>query len=116
MSDKITTMTEPISTLTTHPHKTATLVSYQEGSVVSREIVRTPKTTITAFAFAKGQGLSEHTTPFTAFVQILEGEATISVNGKAHLVKEGEALIMPANSPHALKATQQFKMLLTMIK
>jgi quercetin dioxygenase-like cupin family protein len=108
-------MNEPY-TLTIAPHTLKKLVSYQEGSVVSREIIRTPKTTVTAFAFAAGQGLSEHTTPFTALVQILEGEATISVDGIKHQVKEGEMLIMPANSPHALQATQQFKMLLTMAR
>lgn len=109
-------MTDTSHTLKINPHTLKDLVNYQEDSVVSRELIKTSKTTVTAFAFAEGQGLSEHTTPFTALVQILEGQAMISVGGKKHLVKEGEILVMPANSPHALQAIQQFKMLLTMAR
>ncbi|MBU0576481.1 cupin domain-containing protein [Patescibacteria group bacterium] len=98
------------------PYTLKELISYQDGSIVSRELIKTSKTTITAFAFAQGQSLSEHTTPFTAFVQVLDGEAFISVDEREHLVKEGEILIMPANSPHALQAKKQFKMLLTMAR
>jgi quercetin dioxygenase-like cupin family protein len=103
-------------TLPIKPLTVSELVTYQDGSVVSREIVRTRHTTITAFAFAQGQGLSEHTTPFTALAQILDGEAEITVGGEKHTVKAGELLTMPANSPHALQAHHQFKMLLTMAK
>lgn len=109
-------MAEATNNLAIHPHKINSLVSYQEGSVVSREIIKTPKTTLTAFAFDKGQGLSEHTTPFTALVQIIDGEANIYINRKEYVVKEGELIVMPENIPHSLQAKKQFKMLLTMIK
>lgn len=109
-------MTDTQYNLKISPYVLKDLVKYQNGSVVSRELIKTTKTTITAFAFVEGQGLSEHTTPFTALVQILEGEATISVGEKKHVVKEGEILILPANTPHALQAIKQFKMLLTMVR
>ena len=92
------------------------IVSYQEHSVVSRELIRKPAGTLTVFAFDQGEGLSEHTAPFDAVVCILEGEAQISIDKKPHTVKEGEMLIMPANKPHALHAVTKFKMLLVMIK
>ena len=90
--------------------------TYQEHSVVSREIVRKPSGTMTVFAFDKGEGLSEHTAPFDAVVYLLEGEAEIRIDGKPYSVKEGEMIIMPANKPHALKAITRYKMLLTMIR
>jgi quercetin dioxygenase-like cupin family protein len=92
------------------------MVSYQEHSVISQEIIRKPAGTMTVFAFAQGEGLSEHTAPFDAVVYLLEGQAEIIIEGKAHQVKEGEMIIMPANKPHALKAASRFKMLLVMIK
>jgi quercetin dioxygenase-like cupin family protein len=92
------------------------LVEYQAGSVVSREIIRQKTGTVTLFAFDKGQGLSEHTAPFDAFVHVLDGEAEISIAGKPHLLKAGEMIIMPAGQPHALKAAERFKMLLVMIR
>lgn len=91
-------------------------IQYQEGSVVSKEIVNKPTGTITLFAFDKGQGLSEHKTPYDALVIMIDGVAEITVSGVTHEVKTGEMLLMPANAPHALKATTSFKMLLTMIK
>lgn len=91
-------------------------VSYQEGSVVSREIVAKPTGTITIFAFDSGQGLSEHKAPYDAFVLILDGEGEITVSGKTHNLKTGESIIMPADSPHKVKANTKFKMLLVMIK
>ncbi len=94
----------------------ANLVDYQDSSVVSKEIIRKDKGTLTLFAFDKGQGLSEHTAPFDAFVYIIDGRAEVTIAGKAHSLKAGEAIIMPANSPHALKAIKRFKMLLVMIK
>lgn len=94
----------------------AELVEYQPGSVVSRTIIDKPAGTLTLFAFGEGQGLSEHTAPFDAMVYILDGEAEVTISGKANLVKQGEMLIMPANQPHALRAVKQFKMLLVMIK
>jgi len=92
------------------------LVDYQDGAVVSKEIIKKDKGSVTLFAFDKGQGLSEHTAPFDALVNTLDGEAEICIAGKAHLVKAGQAIIMPANKPHALKAIGRFKMLLVMIK
>jgi quercetin dioxygenase-like cupin family protein len=92
------------------------MAAYQDDSVVSRQITKTEAGNVTLFAFDTGQGLSEHTAPFDALVHILEGEADISISGKAFQLKAGEAIIMPANEPHALKATKRFKMLLTMIR
>lgn len=91
-------------------------IQYQEGSVVSRELFRNESGTLTLFAFDVGQGLSEHKTPFEAFATIIDGEANITVSGVTHIVKQGQMLVMPANNPHALKATKQFKMLLLMMK
>ncbi len=92
------------------------LADYQEGSVVSRMIIDKKRGTVTFFAFAEGQGLSEHTAPFDALVYLLEGEAEIVISGKSVHLKSGEMVIMPANHPHALKATKNFKMILTMIR
>jgi quercetin dioxygenase-like cupin family protein len=92
------------------------MVTYQDGAVVSRTLVDKPAGTITLFAFAKGQGLSEHTAPFDAFVNIIDGEAEIIIAGKSQTVKTGEMVIMPANKPHALKANTPFKMMLVMIR
>ncbi len=92
------------------------LVDYQTGSVVSRVILKAKTGTVTLFAFDKGQGLSEHTAPFDALVQVLDGEVEITVSGKSHRVRSGEMLVMPANEPHALKAVDRFKMLLVMIR
>jgi quercetin dioxygenase-like cupin family protein len=92
--------------------KVADLVSYQEGSIVSREIVKKPTGTVTVFAFDEGQGLSGHTAPFDALVQVLEGEVEITIAG----MQGGEMILMPAQQPHALKAMQRFKMILTTIR
>jgi len=92
------------------------LVDYQDGAVVSREIINKDTGTVTLFAFDKGQGLSEHTAPFDALVYILDGEADITISGKPLRLKEGEMVIMPANQPHALNAGGRFKMILTMIR
>jgi quercetin dioxygenase-like cupin family protein len=92
------------------------LASYQQNSVVSREIMRKPSGTMTVFAFDQGEGLSEHKAPFDAAVYILDGEAEIRIDGKPHVVKAGEMIIMPANKPHALTALTPYKMLLVMIK
>jgi quercetin dioxygenase-like cupin family protein len=94
----------------------AELVDYQEGSVVSRQITKADAGNVTLFAFDTDQGLSEHTAPFDALVHILEGEAEVSISGQPFRLNAGDAIIMPANEPHALKAIQQFKMLLTMIR
>lgn len=92
------------------------LIEYQEGAVVSRMILETETGTVTLFAFAEGQGLSEHTAPFDALVHLLEGEADVILSGQPLRVREGEFVIMPANEPHALKAVTKFKMVLTMIR
>ena len=92
------------------------LVAYQEGAVVSKEIIKKPTGTVTLFAFDKGQGLSEHTAPFDALVQILDGEVEITLGGEPHRLKAGEMIIMPGGKPHALKAVKQFKMMLVMIR
>jgi len=92
------------------------LVDYQDGSVVSKEVIKKEKGTATLFAFDKGQGLSEHTAPFDALVYIFDGSAEINIAGKAHSLKSGEVIIMPADKPHSLKAAERFKMLLVMIK
>ncbi len=91
-------------------------INYQEGSVVSKEIVKKPTGTVTLFAFDKGQGLSEHTAPFDALVMITDGKAEITVSEEKKEIKAGEMLLIPANAPHALKAIQPFKMILAMIK
>ena len=96
--------------------KVIDLVDYQDGSVVSRTIIDQKTGTLTLFAFAKGQGLSEHTAPFDALVYILDGEAEVTISGKALHVKEGEMVIMPAKEPHALTAIESFKMMLVMIR
>ncbi|GAF25216.1 uncharacterized conserved protein, contains double-stranded beta-helix domain [Moorella thermoacetica Y72] len=92
------------------------LVDYQEGSIVSRTIIDKKAGTVTLFAFAAGQGLSEHTAPYDALVHVLDGEVEITIAGKPLHVKPGEAVIMPANQPHALRALTNFKMILTMIR
>lgn len=89
---------------------------YQDDAVVSREIVRKPAGNVTFFAFDEGQGLSEHTAPFDALVQVVEGEGEITISGKPHRLQSGEMILMPAGQPHALKALNRFKMILTMIR
>lgn len=92
------------------------LIDYQDGSVVSREIIRKETGTVTIFAFDKGEGLSEHTAPFDAMVQVVDGKAEIIISGQKNIVNAGEMIIMPANDPHALNALERFKMVLTMIR
>jgi len=92
------------------------LLSYQKGSVVSREIIRNDSGTMTVFAFDKDQGLSEHTAPFDAVIYILDGQAKVVIAGKTHVLKKHQMIIMPAHKPHSLKAIKRFKMLLTLIK
>src|SRR3972149_3641274 len=92
------------------------LVSYQNGAVVSRTVIDKKAGTCTLFAFDAGQGLSEHTAPFDALVYLLDGEAEITISGKPFHLKNGDAIIMPADKPHALRAVKQFKMMLVMIK
>lgn len=91
-------------------------ISYQEGSVVSKEVFKNKTGTVTLFAFAQRQGLSEHKTPYDALVYIIDGEAEITISGIKNKVKAGEIIHMPAGNLHALKANKQFKMLLIMMK
>lgn len=92
------------------------MAAYQEGAVVSKTLLSKLTGTVTLFAFDKDQGLSEHTAPFDAMVQILDGEAEITVGGQLVHLQQGEMIIMPAQVPHALHAVKPFKMLLTMIR
>lgn len=96
--------------------KLAGLVSYQEGSVVSRQITKEEAGNVTLFAFDAGQELSEHSAPYDALLHVLEGEAEVRISGQPYALAAGDAIIMPGNEPHAVKATKPFKMLLTMIR
>jgi len=96
--------------------KMAELVTYQDGAVVSRQITKTEAGNVTLFAFDAGQELSEHSTPFDALVHVLEGEVEIRISGKPYGLAAGDAIVMPGNEPHAVKAVKRFKMLLTMIR
>ena len=94
----------------------ASLVEYSEGGIISKQLIKSPAGNITYCSFDKGEGLSEHSAPFDALVQVLEGSANIVVNGQVFTVNAGESIVFPANAPHALTAIERFKMLLTMIK
>jgi len=94
----------------------AGLIAYQPGAVVSRTLIDKTAGTVTLFAFDRGAGLSEHTAPYDALVQIVDGEAEVTISGKPSVVKQGEAIIMPAYQPHALRAVTPFKMMLVMIR
>jgi quercetin dioxygenase-like cupin family protein len=109
-------MTEKVKIATAQAIDLAGLAEYAEGSIVSREIVKSPAGTVTVFAFDVGQGLSEHTAPFDALVLILDGEAELKIGGKKVSAKAGELVVMPANVSHALQAVKKFKMALTMIR
>ena len=105
-----------LSVLRSKAIRLAGLVDYQDGAVVSKTIIQKATGTVTVFAFAQGEGLSTHSAPFDALVQILDGEARITIAGKSLKVGKGEMVIMPANKPHALKAVKPFKMMLVMVK
>ncbi len=92
------------------------LISVQPGAVVSRAIIKQKSGNVTLFAFDVGQELSEHTAPFDALVQVIEGDVEVTILGKAHRVSAGKMLLLPANQPHALKAISAFKMMLTMVR
>lgn len=97
-------------------YETEKLVEYQEGSVVSKEIIKKETGTVTVFAFDKNEGLSEHTAPFDAMVQVIDGTLELTIDGELFTLTKGNMIIMPANIPHALHAKKRFKMVLTMIK
>jgi quercetin dioxygenase-like cupin family protein len=105
-----------MKSLAAQPANVLDLISYQEGAIVSREIIKEKTGTVTLFAFDEGEGLSEHTSPFGALVHVLEGEVQITISGTASRLKEGDAIIMPANQPHALNAPKKVKLILTMIR
>jgi quercetin dioxygenase-like cupin family protein len=92
------------------------MVDYKEGSVVSKALIKKKTGTVTLFSFDQGEGLSEHTAPFDALVHVLDGQVEITISGKPVTLNQGEMIIMPADEPHALKAVEKFKMMLTMIK
>jgi quercetin dioxygenase-like cupin family protein len=92
------------------------LVSYQDGSIVSRTIMDKNEGTITVFAFAQDQRLSTHSAPFDALVEVIEGTGTITIEGVEHEVQNGQQIIMPANKPHGVTAKEPFKMVLVMIR
>lgn len=91
-------------------------IEYSPGSVVSKTLKQNPAGTITLFAFDAGQGLSEHSAPFDAVVEVIDGEGHFMIGGEEHKVIEGQMIIMPANVPHAVRAEKRFKMLLTMLR
>jgi len=91
-------------------------IAYADKAVVSKHILKKQTGNISLFAFDKGEGLSEHTTPFDAMVLVVDGKAEIIIEGSSHLLESGDSIIMPADIPHALKAVEKFKMVLTMIK
>lgn len=94
----------------------AQTIEYADGSVVSRTIIENKSGTVTLFAFDAGEGLSEHTAPFDALVQVLDGKAEIMIGGKGNTLSAGQMILMPANVPHALRARERFKMLLVMVR
>jgi quercetin dioxygenase-like cupin family protein len=108
--------TQSVNILMSKAIDMAGLVDYQDGAIVSKTVIATKTGTVTVFAFDQGQELSTHSAPFDALVQILDGEARITVTGKPLKVGVGEMIIMPANKPHALKAIKPFKMMLVMLK
>lgn len=98
------------------PVRLANEVDYQPGSVVSRTIAKTRGGTLTLFAFDAGEGLSEHTAPFDAFVEVLDGSVELTIGGEKVIASAGEVVLMPANVPHALHGRERFKMLLSMVR
>jgi len=98
------------------PQQLADLVTYEEGRVVSRTFAQNPALSLTLFAFDAGEGVSTHTAPGDAMVQVLDGEATINIDGKEMTAGPGEVVVMPANVPHAVTAVKRFKMILTVVK
>ena len=111
MADK-----DQASTDTVEVKQLSELLQYQDGSIVSRVLLKNKGGTVTLFAFAEGEGLSEHTAPFDALVLALDGEAEIQIAGEKFTVRQGETITLPANRPHAVRATSNFKMLLIMIR
>ncbi|MEK6283446.1 MAG: cupin domain-containing protein [Acidobacteriota bacterium] len=107
---------EQIQTLGAEVKPLSELLQYQEGSIVSRVLLKNKGGTVTLFAFDQGEGLSEHTAPFEALVYVVDGEAEVAIAGEAYDVRTGETITLPANIPHAVKAATRFKMMLTMLR
>jgi quercetin dioxygenase-like cupin family protein len=101
---------------TSKTFSTAESIDYATGAVVSKTIIKKNTGNVTLFAFDKGEGLSEHTTPFDAMVQVLDGSVEVTIGGTSNILQAGQSIIMPASVPHALKAIEKFKMMLIMIK
>ncbi len=114
MVEKTRKGTDP--NLVAKPFSYSDLVSYQDGSIVSRTIIDKNEGTITVFAFAEGQRLSTHSAPFDALVEVIEGTGIITIDGEDHSVKAGQQIIMPANKPHGVAANGPFKMVLIMVR
>ncbi len=94
----------------------STSVEYAEGAIVSKTVLKKETGNISLFAFDKGEALSEHTAPFDALIQVVDGKGEIIIGGKPYLLESGQSIIMPAGIPHSVKAAERFKMVLTMIK
>lgn len=105
-----------VSAIVTGVKQLVDLLQYQDGSIVSRVLLKNKGGTVTLFAFDQGEGLSEHTAPFDALVVVLDGEADVEIAGEGFKVRQGETITLPANRPHAVKAAAKFKMLLIMIR
>ncbi len=105
-----------VSAIVTGVKQLVDLLQYQDGSIVSRVLLKNKGGTVTLFAFDQGEGLSEHTAPFDALVVVLDGEADVEIAGEGFKVRQGETITLPANRPHAVKAAARFKMLLIMIR
>lgn len=105
-----------LDSLAGEPFELAELIEYQSDAIVSSTLVDADTTTVTAFALDSGQRISEHTAPHTALLQVVDGTGTVTIDGETHELDAGEAIVMPANEPHAVAAPSQFKMLLTMVR
>ncbi len=92
------------------------VIDYTEGGVVSKEIMHSNAGSVTLFSFDAGQGLSEHTAPFDALIQVIDGEMELTVNGVLHVIKDGEAFVIPSGAAHSVNAAQRFKMMISMIR
>jgi quercetin dioxygenase-like cupin family protein len=110
------TKTNLLGTCLAQPAGLSELVDYSNDSIVSKTVIDKPVGTITLFAFDKGQQLSEHTVPYDAVVQVIDGSGTIYINGKENVLTAGQIIIMPANVPHSVSAHEKFKMMLIMIR
>jgi quercetin dioxygenase-like cupin family protein len=116
MALEVKGVTDPAALPPAQAVKLPDQLEYVAGSVVSRTLARTNGGTLTLFAFDSGQGLSEHTSPFDAFVQVLDGSVDLTIGGKEVRASAGETVLMPALVPHALRAAGRFKMLLTLVR